>query len=93
VCGNDILALGALFEASALGIRVPDALSITGFDDLDFASEMTPAITTVHVPAAEMGMRAADQLVASASRGTAIPPLVELEAPIVLRDTTAPPLH
>lgn len=87
ICGNDILALGALYEASALGISIPQDLSITGFDDLDFAAEMVPALTTVHVPASEMGTRVADQLAAAAS-GQCIPHIDELQAPIVLRDTT-----
>jgi len=90
VCGNDHLALGAIAGARAQGVPVPQALSVTGFDDLDFAICAEPPLTTVQVPAAEMGRRAADHLVARA-RGEAPPSIVELEAPVVLRGTTAAP--
>ena len=89
ICGNDHLAFGALAAASAMGIRVPEELSLTGFDDLDFAAHATPALTTVHVPAAAMGRQAADCLIAAAS-GPAVPASVELEAPVMLRDPNAP---
>jgi len=87
VCGNDHLAFGALAGARALGLRVPGDLSVTGFDDLDFAAHATPALTTVRVPAAEMGLAAADHLAAQAA-GQTPPPLAGLKAPLVLREST-----
>lgn len=90
ICGNDHIAFGALAGARALGLRVPQDLSVTGFDDLDFAAYADPALTTVQVPAAEMGRRAADHLVAAAA-GKSPPPPAELEAPVMLRGTTAAP--
>lgn len=90
ICGNDILALGALFEALSRGIRVPEQLSITGFDDLELSSHTLPALTTVHVPAPEMGLHAADYLIAQSS-GLLTPSRVELEAPLIVRGTTAAP--
>jgi LacI family transcriptional regulator len=88
ICGNDILALGALFEALARGIRVPESLSITGFDDLEISSHTIPALTTVHVPAAEMGLHAADYLIAL-NTGSVAPERIELDAPLIVRSTTA----
>ncbi|NRA99295.1 MAG: LacI family DNA-binding transcriptional regulator [Rhodobacteraceae bacterium] len=64
LCGNDVLAAGALTAAHRLGIRVPEDVSVTGFDDIELASIVTPALTTVHVPHREMGRRAAKMLVA-----------------------------
>jgi len=90
VCGNDHLALGALAGARALGLAVPHDLSITGFDDLDFAAYAEPPLTTVRVPAAEMGRRAAEYLMAAAS-GTPAPAGTVLEAPVMLRSSTASP--
>ena len=90
ICGNDILALGALFEARERGIAVPKSLSITGFDDLELSSHTVPALTTVHVPASEMGLKAADYLIAQIS-GAATLDRVEFEAPLIVRGTTAPP--
>ncbi|MEM1315628.1 MAG: LacI family DNA-binding transcriptional regulator, partial [Pseudomonadota bacterium] len=63
LCGNDVLAVGALRAAKELGLRVPDDLSITGFDDIELAGLAEPALTTVHVPHREMGRRAARMLI------------------------------
>ncbi len=62
-CGNDVLAIGALRGAKAMGLRVPHDVSITGFDDTELASLAEPALTTIHVPHREMGRRAARMLV------------------------------
>ncbi len=63
MCGNDVLATGALVKARALGIDIPDDVSITGFDDIELASCIHPALTTVHVPHRQMGEIAAHELV------------------------------
>ncbi len=55
VCGNDYLAIGCLLEARAMGIPVPEAVSITGFDDVDLARLLEPGLTTMRVPDAEVG--------------------------------------
>lgn len=62
ICGNDVLAVGALLAAQRLGMRVPQDISITGFDDIELANVTTPALTTVHVPHRKMGVLAARQL-------------------------------
>ena len=63
MCGNDVLAVGALREAGRLGIAVPEQVSITGFDDIELSQIISPALTTVHVPHREMGRRAALELI------------------------------
>lgn len=63
MCGNDVLAVGALQRARDLGLEVPQDVSITGFDDIELARIVTPALTTVHVPHREMGRKAAIELV------------------------------
>lgn len=63
MCGNDVLAVGALRRAKDLKLDVPTDLSITGFDDIELAQIVTPSITTVHVPHREMGRKAAAELV------------------------------
>lgn len=90
ICGNDVLAFGALFECLARGVRVPDVVSITGFDDLDLACHVQPPLTTMRVPAAEMGLRAADYLVAQV-KGEAVARRIELVPNLIARGTTAPP--
>jgi len=52
---NDLMAVGALAEARSLGLQVPAELSITGFDDIPIAQDVQPELTTVRVPAAEVG--------------------------------------
>lgn len=63
MCGNDVLAAGAMRRARELGLSIPGDISITGFDDIELARILTPTLTTVHVPHREMGRRAAAELV------------------------------
>ncbi|RLJ40959.1 LacI family transcriptional regulator [Litoreibacter meonggei] len=63
MCGNDVLAVGALRRAQQMGLHVPRDVSITGFDDIELARIVMPSVTTVHVPHREMGQKAATQLV------------------------------
>lgn len=90
LCGNDILALGALFECHTLGVEVPGDLSITGYDDLEISKEMFPALTTVHVPAGQIGARAAEALLRRAD-GEDPGHAIRLDADIVVRGSCAPP--
>lgn len=90
LCGNDILAFGAVYECIASGIAVPQTLSITGFDDFELASHMAPSLTTVRVPAIEMGVAAADYLV-SVLEGKHVSDHTEFEAELIVRGSTAPP--
>ena len=62
ICGNDILAVGAIKRLKSLGIKVPEDISITGFDDIEVASVVEPELTTVHVPHRAMGTIAAASL-------------------------------
>ncbi|MBJ7536237.1 LacI family DNA-binding transcriptional regulator [Marinomonas transparens] len=59
---NDDLAAGAIFECNRRGISVPKDISIAGFNDLPFAEELTPPLTTVSIPLYEMGKKAAEYL-------------------------------
>jgi len=61
-CANDVLAFGALDAAKALGVRVPDEVSIVGFDDIPMAAWESFQLTTVNQPAAEMARTAARML-------------------------------
>ncbi len=63
ICGNDVIAFGALFAARAAGLSVPADLSVTGFDNLALSGELTPAITTIDVPTDAMGRASADALI------------------------------
>lgn len=84
MCGNDVLAAGALGRARERGIRVPDDVSITGFDDIELAQVVYPPLATVHVPHREMGRRAAQVLVGMVKDGKVVAP-VKLDAAVRLR--------
>lgn len=62
VCANDEIALGAISAAEALGLRVPEDLAVTGWDDVMAARHSRPGLTTVHQPMRELGARAAQRL-------------------------------
>ena len=90
ICANDVLAMGAVMECRAQGLAVPAAMSVTGFDDIEAASILTPALTTVRVPMHELGHAAARQLLARLG-GEAGAPSTELAVDLIVRGTTAPP--
>ncbi|MEE4588917.1 LacI family DNA-binding transcriptional regulator [Streptomyces antimycoticus] len=89
VCDDDILAAGACKAARRLGLRIPDDISVTGFDDLALATAVEPELTTVRLPAEAVGaagMRALMTLMdGETPRDTVLP--VEL----IPRGSTAPP--
>jgi LacI family transcriptional regulator len=88
---NDNLAIGAIQAARARGITVPDDLSIVGFDDLEEAEIVTPALTTVRQPLAEMGRIAVSLLMRLLDNQRLEALHVELGTRLVVRDSTAPP--
>lgn len=85
MCGNDVLAVGALRAATALNMSIPGDVSITGFDDIELASVAPVPLTTVHVPHRRMGQCAARALM-SAINGER-PESVELPTTICRRNT------
>jgi LacI family transcriptional regulator len=87
VCGNDVLAFGALLEAQHSGIVVPEQLSITGFDDVEMSSELSPALTTVRVPDQQIGLLAAEYLIDCIEGRNPSPPKL-LEVTLIERGST-----
>ena len=86
----DVLAVGALQVCRALGVRVPEEVSVPGIDGLDLAVHLEPPLTTVRVPAAQLGEKAADYLL-TRIRGSAVPDRVELTASLIVRASTGRP--
>jgi LacI family transcriptional regulator len=62
-CGSDILAVGAVKHCKSAGLHVPEDVSIVGFDNLEIAHVVEPELTTIDVPAREMGQMAAEALI------------------------------
>ncbi|MFC6094642.1 LacI family DNA-binding transcriptional regulator [Saccharothrix lopnurensis] len=89
-CFNDKLAVGALHAAFERGLRVPEDLSVAGFDDIDLSRATRPALTTVRQPLREMGRLAVTQLmrVLDGHRPEALH--LELSTTLVVRGSTGP---
>ncbi len=87
ICGNDVLAIGAIFECQSRDLEVPAAISITGFDDLSISAHLQPGLTTVKVPSSEMGAKAADFLVKRINGETTLLH-TEIETTLIVRGTT-----
>jgi LacI family transcriptional regulator len=62
ICGNDILATGALYGAASVGLQVPHDISVVGIGDFKGSSEIEPALTTVRLPAVQIGQEAGQAL-------------------------------
>ncbi|MCV0395990.1 MAG: LacI family DNA-binding transcriptional regulator [Rhizobiaceae bacterium] len=90
ICGNDVLAFGAILEAQSQGLDVPGDVSIAGFDDLDWASQLPPGLTTVALPSPEVGRLAARYLI-DTLKGETMPHATEVEVRLILRGSTGVP--
>lgn len=88
VCDDDILAAGACKAARRLGLRIPEDLSVTGFDDLALATAVEPELTTVHLPAERVGEQGMAALLAVLEGTTWTAP--DIPVRLVVRDSTGP---
>lgn len=89
--GSDLSALGVLRAAREVGLRVPEDLSVVGFDDIPLAAWSTPALTTVRQPLTEMAAVAVRTLLEGAEGGESPKRRVELATDLIVRESTAPP--
>jgi DNA-binding LacI/PurR family transcriptional regulator len=88
-CYNDLVAVGVCRALRTLGLRVPDDVSVVGFDDLPLVEYLDIPLTTVHVPTGDMGAGAADLLMRQIEvRESFAPRKVVLDAPLVVRAST-----
>lgn len=90
ICGSDVLAFGAVIECNSRKVAIPRELSIVGFDNLEYAAHLSPPLTTLEVPAAEMGRRAGEYLIGRL-RGRVDVKHIPLDTSLIVRQTTAPP--
>jgi LacI family xylobiose transport system transcriptional regulator len=88
---NDLQAHGVYEAARQEGVRIPQDLSVIGFDDLPFTRWAGPPMTTVRQPLVQMGAAAAQMVVALANGEVLEPHRVELSTELVVRQSTAPP--
>lgn len=91
ICGNDQMAFGALIETMRTGLKVPDDISVAGFNDLEYAAHLTPPLTTIRVPAEEIGAEAARLLLAQIANSVDLNAHVNVPYSLVTRASTAAP--
>lgn len=84
--GTDMVAVGVLAALREAGVRVPEDVSVAGYDDIPLSADLTPALTTVHIPTEELG-RTAVRLALDPTQ----PQHVTLGTHIVVRDSVRPP--
>lgn len=91
-CYNDMSALGAMRAIRMRGLRVPEDISVGGFDDLFFAALTDPPLTTVRQPMMRMGNLAMESLLKLMAGGGSMAP-INIEAELVVRASTGPVAH
>jgi DNA-binding LacI/PurR family transcriptional regulator len=87
--GSDVVALGAIDAIHSRGLRIPDDISVIGFDDVALGKYLRPALTTVHLPAYDLG-RKASEVILQIIHGQPLHTIqVRLPTELVIRDSTA----
>lgn len=86
VC-NDMMAMGVIQAANQRGLRIPDDLSLIGYDDVHIAKFMTPALTTIHQPKYRLGKAAIDTLLYRLENPDTTAQVVQLEPTLVVRNS------
>jgi DNA-binding LacI/PurR family transcriptional regulator len=91
VCVNDITAVGALRELRERGLRVPQDISVTGFDNVKLSEFCYPALTTVDIPRERIGHIICESLLSRSGKpAAAVDPEILIDPEFVLRDSTGP---
>jgi LacI family transcriptional regulator len=91
LCGNDLIAMGAMSALEEHGIRVPEDVSVIGFDDIFFSRLTRPPLTTVHIPREQLGRQAFEALDRLARSKRPRGAEYVIETSVVIRRSTAPP--
>ena len=89
VAGNDLLALGVYHSLRRNGLRCPEDMSVVGFNDMPFAGDFEPAMTTIRVPHFELGVEAARLLCEEIETSVITAIKVVLPVELVVRASTA----
>jgi len=90
ICGSEPFAYGVIFESRDLGINIPEQISVTGFDDMWLASNLSPSLTTVKTPQQQIGLLSAKYLISRLNgENVQIPSPLEVE--IIIRESCSPP--
>jgi len=90
ICVNDVTAVGALYELRERGIRVPQDMSVTGFDNIKLSEFCYPALTTVHIPRDRIGHIICDRLLPKIGKTPGPDSEIVIDPEFVVRDSTGP---
>jgi LacI family transcriptional regulator len=90
VAGNDLVALGVIRRLRAHGLRCPEDVSVVGFNDMPFAEDFWPPLTTIHMPLREIGAEAARLLLHGIESGEQEEATLTLPVSLVIRGSTGP---
>jgi LacI family transcriptional regulator len=90
LCFNDVSAMGTIRALHEGGLRVPEDVSVLGFDDIQSASYQVPSLTTIRQPLQKMGCTAAQMLLKKLT-GESTPDLIRIDPELVVRESTARP--
>jgi LacI family transcriptional regulator len=91
VAANDLVALGVLDAAAAMGLSCPEDLSVIGFNDMAFIDRLSPPLTSVRIDEYELGLRAAKLLLSLIADPSSKRKTVMLAPELVVRGSTGPP--
>ncbi len=89
-CTSDEMAIGLVRTLSSAGVRVPEDISVAGFDDIEFAAVAQPALTTIHQPRRELGQTAATVLI-DLLQGRTTPKRIRLKTDLITRNSVSSP--
>jgi len=87
ICYNDLMALGFMKAAQALGFKLPEQLSVAAFDNIEYGQYTSPALTTVDLQSERMGVAAMEKLIAAID-GKSAPAATMIEPQLILRGST-----
>jgi LacI family transcriptional regulator len=93
VCANDLIAIGVLQQLHAAGVRVPEDVCVTGFDDVGFAEVTDPQLTTIRQPVQDLGRASAELVTSRIDRPDQRPRTVTLQPELVIRGSTREHAH
>ncbi len=89
-CASDSMAVGAIAAIEQAGLRVPEDIAVTGFDDADYAATVIPALTTVHQDPLGMGTAAAEAVLRMLDDPAGSPAAVLIETELIVRESSGP---
>ncbi|WP_420800601.1 substrate-binding domain-containing protein [Polycladidibacter stylochi] len=84
---NDLMAIGAYRAINEAGLEIPKDISVIGYDDIEYASYMSPLLTTIRQPSFDLGMSAAQTLINQLDNKQEMPPIIKLVPELVIRQS------